>query len=118
MAVQLVLASLMTSKKSMFGLNLQMMCAISNRRSCYLPSCVFTTLRIATAKSRSSGVFSNGLALLVMAISSSMGLSVLTSSYKTNHSIARGHFRYCILPCPGLLGISLACGDKQEPRLP
>ena len=41
-------------------------CAISNRRSCYLPSCVFTTLRIATAKSRSSGVLSNGLALFVM----------------------------------------------------
>ena len=34
--------------------------------ACDLPSCVFTTLRIATAKSRSSGVLSNGLALFVM----------------------------------------------------
>ena len=92
-------------------------CAISNRRSCDLPS-VFLLLSGSRLQRVGVQVFSNGLALLVMAISSSMRLSVLTSSYKTNHPIARGHFRYCILPCPGLLGISLACGDKQEPRLP
>ena len=48
------------------------------------PNDVFTTFRIATAKSGSSGVFSNGLALFVMAISSSMRLSWLAvATYKS-----------------------------------
>ena len=58
------------------------------------PSNVFTTLRIATAKSGSSGVFGNSSALFVMAISSSMRLSWLAVA-TTNHSIAWGYFRYC-----------------------